>query len=146
MTLINWSWSKCPEPMEAKGAAAWGNDVPTLLDHLEQKLETETNLKVCAHPRGLVVMGDKDDLPWAPGITYIAPTAEAPTLWLPIHQKPDIPLDLLNRALVQRYERQPLLIWPDPACIVALNHTYSLSKKILAQIGHYWDLAGDGPS
>jgi hypothetical protein len=52
----------------------------------------------------LLVIGDADSLPWSDGIAYLGRDSEAPRLLLPTALRPDVPLDLFERALFRRSE------------------------------------------
>jgi hypothetical protein len=95
-------------------------------------------LEVTAAPGWLVVIGAGDELPWADGVRYAAPSTLAPGLWLPTHVEPDVPHDLLARALQRRHARQPMLLWPDPAVAWPLDRAQPASDTVLAAISAAW--------
>ncbi|MCC7249667.1 MAG: hypothetical protein IT473_13680, partial [Lysobacter sp.] len=82
-------------------------------------------LMVAAHGDMLILTGASDALPWVDGARYIAPRSDAPTLWLPTHARPDVPLDLLADALARKLPpaqaQSSMLLWPDPAQLVPLH-------------------------
>ena len=83
-------------------------------------------------------MGAVSALPWVEGVEYAAPHPEAPQLWLPALQQPDVPCDLLVQALIRIHARQPLLVWPWPKCVLPLDRALPLSAAALAQIETFW--------
>jgi hypothetical protein len=89
----------------------------------------------------LIVTGPPRDLPWVPGIAYATRCAEAPALWRPTLQKPDVPLDLLARALQRRHRREPLLLWPEPAAVVPLDRQQRVTPELLELIAGRWQVS-----
>jgi hypothetical protein len=85
-----------------------------------------------------VVTGAAHDLPWVPGVAYATRSSEAPTLWRPTWLRPDVPLDLLARALHRLHAREPVLLWPDPAAVVPLDHDLPVSAALLTRIAERW--------
>lgn len=95
--------------------------------------------QVTAHQDLLLLTGPADALPWVAGARYAAPRADAPTLWLPTLQRPDIALDLLAAAIARRHAQKPLLLWPDPAQLVPLHRLLPADTAVLARIAAHWD-------
>ena len=80
----------------------------------------------------LLVLGDADSLPWSDGIAYLGHDPAAPRLLLPTALRPDVPLDLFERALLRHgqsgaRERQPLAAG-GPLAVLA-------SPRRLVQVG-----------
>jgi hypothetical protein len=103
--------------------------------------ERQARLLVSASRDVLVVSGVPNDLPWAPGVAYAHCCAEAPTLWRPTLLRPNVPIDLLTRALRRRHTREPLLLWPDPDTLVPLDRLLRVSPELLARIAERWQSA-----
>lgn len=95
--------------------------------------------QVTAHQSLLVLTGTADTLPWVDGARYVAPRAEAPTLWLPTLQRPDIALDLLAAAIARRHPQKPMLLWPDPAQLLPLHRLLPADTAVLARIAAHWE-------
>mgnify|MGYP002653940257 CR=1 FL=1 len=64
--------------------------------------------------------------------------AEAPALWLSTLERPDLPLDLLQRALARRHPQAPLLLLREPARGVPLHRAVPASAALIAQIRARW--------
>ena len=86
----------------------------------------------------LVVLGEPAALPWVDGVAYAAPCADAPALWLPTLWEPDLPGDLVARALHRLHGRQPLLLWRQPAAVVPLDRLLPVTAALLARIEEHW--------
>nr|WP_302664113.1 hypothetical protein [Lysobacter enzymogenes] len=59
-------------------------------------------------------------------------------LWLPTTQRPQLPLDLLQRALARRHPQSPLLMLREPARLVPLHRALPASDELIAQIRARW--------
>jgi hypothetical protein len=139
VTKLGWGWRDVAEPAAPQAAVACGPAARRLLDRLAA-LPTEalTPLLATAHEDMLVVIGPEAALPWVSEIAYAAPAAEAPSLWLPVLRRPDVPLDLLERALLRRHGRQPLLLWPDPPSVMPLDRQLPVSLPLIGRIAALW--------
>lgn len=128
-----WGWRTVDAPMPARAAVAWGSTLPHFLARLTPLLKDEcaARMTVCARSDMVVLFGEEDKLPWVEGVRYAAPSAIAPQLWLPTVEHPDVPHDLLARALYKQHTRQPLLLWHTPLCVVPLDRQVPLSEAWL---------------
>ncbi len=136
---LSWRWRQDPSPPEPRAAVAWHAASRSLHARLEQLPEiVQKRLYVTASRDVLVVTGAAEDLPWSPGVSYAANSAEAPTFWRPTLLRPDISIDLLSRALQERHARQPLLLWPEPAAVVPLDRLLAVTPEVLARIAEQW--------
>lgn len=142
---IGWRWVRRAEAPEPRGLVAWGEAAQRLLTRLKAMDDARlSGLQATASRDVLVVSAEQADmLPWVDGAAYAAPAAAAPGLWLPTLQQPDLPVDLLAKAMQARHGRQPLLLWPEPAAIVPLDRLLPLSPAHLARIEAHW-LGGVG--
>jgi hypothetical protein len=63
----------------------------------------------------LALLGPHDWLPWSPGVIYLAPDPNIPTLFLPTTKRPTLPPALVLAALTRRFPelRPPLALLPD---------------------------------
>ncbi len=139
MSPTAWSWRPCLPPGRVGGAVIWGRETALgVLRRLCASPEAGKPLRICLLPTGVVLVGESAALPWVEDIAYVTQSPEAPNLWLPVHQQPDVPLDLLARALSQRHPRQPVLLWPDPTWVVPLDRSYPLSPELLPSIEQVW--------
>ncbi len=90
-----------------------------------------TQLQIVLTEDCLVILGDHAILPWFDGIQYIAPSQEAPELWLPTQFSPTLALPLIAQALIARHDASPLLLLREPAAVIALTSRQSLSMPLL---------------
>jgi hypothetical protein len=129
------SWDPTDQAPVPQAVLAWGAVVPRLHFRLVQLGEAQQKrLRVTANSLMLCVTGETQDLPWVQGATYAAPAPSCLPLWLPTTLQPTQPLDLILRALTQRYARGPLLLWPNPSCVIPLDKLLPLSLGVLEQI------------
>jgi hypothetical protein len=143
---FDWRWTRQSDPAPARAVVAWGGGAPHLHARLQSLLpEHQARLLATAGADVLIVSGETLDLPWIDGAAYAAPCAEAPGLWLPTLWRPDLPCDLLWKALHKRHARQPLLLWPTPPAIVPLDRQLPLSAAHLARIQSLWQAHGVQP-
>jgi hypothetical protein len=136
---LAWGWRRVAEPAPPRALVAWGEVAPRLQRRLAALTAVaQARLHATAAGGLLVVGGDPDALPWVDGAAYAAPCAEAPGLWLPTLWEPDVPHELLARALARRHTRTPLLLWHAPAALVPLDRLLPLAPTLLARIDHRW--------
>ncbi|ROU06980.1 hypothetical protein [Lysobacter enzymogenes] len=137
---MKWSWGPEPEPPPPQGAAGVGRAVSRALMAAVQALDParRDTLALTANADVLVATGPADALPWCEGVLYIAPREPAPALWLPTTQRPQLPLDLLQRALARRHPQSPLLMLREPARLVPLHRALPASDELIAQIRARW--------
>ena len=141
---MTFDWLDDDAPPAPLGVVAFGDDAPALLARLQRMLDGQRDdqatlpLRATAHRDALVVLGGADALPWLDGVRYIAPRPEAPMLWLPTHQRPSLPLDLLAAAVLRRHARSPLLLWPGPAQLLPLDRARPIDATLLSRIAARW--------
>lgn len=136
---FDWDWHPQMAPASPHALIAWGAVARRL--HVRLRMldaDLLARLSATASAELLIVAGATADLPWIDGGAYAAPCDEAPGLWLPTLQRPTAPLDLLAAALAARHQRQPLLLWPEPAAVVPLDRLLPLSPALLERIGAGW--------
>lgn len=137
--LCDWHWRRRDAPVAPQAVVAWGPVTVRLLRRLASlAAERQARLLATASRDVLVVSGPVDELPWVDGAAYACPCPEAPLLWLPTLWQPDAPSDLLAAALQGHCQRQPLLLWPDPAALVPLDRQLPVSAAHLSRIEAYW--------
>lgn len=136
---LPWRWQLDPSPPEPRAVVAWHAASRSLHARLEQLPDhVQKRLYATANRDVLIVTGAAGDLPWAPGVSYAAASADAPTLWRPTLMRPDAPHDLLSRALQQRHARQPLLLWHEPDAVIPLDRLLAVTPQVLARISEQW--------
>jgi len=118
---------------------AWGDVAPRLGARVAGlPAASQARLQATAGRDVLVLFGAEADLPWVDGVAYAAPRREAPGLWLPTLWEPDVPLDLLERALAAAHRRTPLLLWPRPSVAVPLDRQRPWPQVPLAAWTERW--------
>jgi len=136
---LPWQWCPVSEVATPRAAVAWGVAARQLHQRLTQLDEAQrASLQATANRDVLIVLGEASELPWVDGVAYAAPSVAAPALWLPLHWQPDVPEDLLGRALERQYGRKPLLLWREPSTVVPLDRQLPLSARLLASIADHW--------
>ena len=132
-----------PAPAEAAAAVAWGDAAARL--HALLVRESARDAAAASHRWSasasrdvLMVLGEPATLPWVDGVAYAAPCADAPALWLPTLWEPDLPGDLVERALHRLHGRQPLLLWRQPLAVVPLDRLLPATPALLARIKEHW--------
>lgn len=132
---MNWQWRPAAQAMSPRAVVACGPVVARLQARLAALSSAEREgLQLVAARGWLVVLGAADDLPWVDGVRYAAPSPQAAALWLPTHAEPELSHDLIDRALRRRHERQPLLLWPDPAVALPLDRPQIASDSALQRL------------
>lgn len=136
---IQWQWHERSEGLLPQGAFAWRGAVAALHGRLcKMDMVQRARLSATATRDLLVVTGEPNDLPWAEGLAYITQSAHYPSLWLPTCHAPDAPHDLIAKALIERYGRQPLLLWPDPAIAIPLDRLLPVTPALLDRFTARW--------
>jgi hypothetical protein len=119
-----------PQPM-----AVWApaGVAPTLLARLAEREEAELrDLRLLHAAQGVVVLGPAAALPWCDGVTYLATTQEAPGLFLPLHERPCAPLDVVARALVARLGHDgPVMLLRAPLTAASLTAARAVQRAAL---------------
>jgi MoxR-vWA-beta-propeller ternary system domain bpX5 len=137
--LLTWTWRDVDHIASPQAVVAVGPVVQDLLARCQRLPSSRRErLTLVAADDWLVLMGEADDLPWADGVRYAAPDPQAPALWRPTHRTPDLPPDLIARALQHRHGDGPLLLWPDPACVLPLAAATPVSDAALATLARRW--------
>lgn len=140
--LPPWQW-RARSGGPASAAVAWGDAAA----RLHALLVRESAHDAAAAPRRwsasagrdvLVVLGEPASLPWVDGVAYATPCADAAALWLPTLWEPDLPGDLVARALQRLHGRQPLLLWRQPPAVVPLDRLLPVTPALLACIQEHW--------
>ena len=138
--MIRWRWRNETEPPEPTAVVGIGGAARRLLAALATAKPAQRELlKATANNDVLIVTGTSERLPWANGVRYAAPRPEAPGVWLPTTERPDIALDLVERALRIRHPQMPLLLWREPPQVVPLNRLLPVTDALLARIDAFWN-------
>ena len=141
--LPPWQWRARTAPVAAMAAVAWGDAAARLHAQLSRQYSHIVGLvpgrwSATASRDVLVLQGEPASLPWVDGVAYAAPCDCAPALWLPTLWEPDLPGDLVARALHRLHGRQPLLLWREPLAVVPLDRLLPVTPALLARFAAYW--------
>ena len=141
--LPAWQWRARTAAVEPLAAVAWGDAATRLHAQLTRDVAAAPGCWSATASRDLLVLqGETATLPWVDGVAYAAPCDCAPALWLPTLWEPDLPGDLVARALHRLHGRQPLLLWRQPLAVVPLDRLLPVTPALLARIAGHWH----GPS
>lgn len=81
----------------------------------------------------LFIAGAEENLPWTDGVIYLGKDALAPQIFLPTNRRPDVPLDLFEKKLLQNFAAQkPFAVLENK--IVPVGKMLPVSRKILSEI------------
>jgi hypothetical protein len=138
---MRWAWIEERDKPAAAGVLGWGSVARALLARARSAVEPNVKSprwQIVAHHQLLMLTGTTECLPWVDGACYAAPRPEAPNLWLPTLERPNVALDLLAAAIGRRYPQKPILLWPDPAQLVPLNRLLPADADVFARILALW--------
>ena len=107
------SWRQREKPLSPTGLFVTSAQLPALIERLTDGCNQETLPYRAAHSqKGLVLLGEEEQLPWVPGVTYLGVDREAPHLLIPTNVSPDFPLELINRAVKAHVSAPPVAMIP----------------------------------
>ena len=90
------------------------------------------SLKGVAAADGIILLGEAASLPWVDGVSYLGSDERAPHLLLPTNREPNVPLDLLQQALIERSSFPPTLALIETRnTVVSLALARELSRDVL---------------
>lgn len=83
----------------------------------------------------LLIVGAASCLPWVDGAVYLGRDPAAPGLLAPTNLEPELPIALLERAILKRVPGllPPLAILPSSCLILSANSARPLSRPTLQQ-------------
>jgi len=91
-----------------------------------------TSWKGVAISDAIVLLGEAESLPWVDGVNYLGSDERAPHLLLPTNREPNVPSDLLQRALIEQSPFPPPLAFIETRnIIVSLSQARELSRDVL---------------
>jgi hypothetical protein len=112
--LLPVTWRLREKPLAPIAAAAVGRRARALAPRLLAREDAAlARLHGVAGKDVLVVLAEAADLPWLDGIVYLGRDPEAPALLVPTILEPEVPIALVERALVRRAQTSPLAVLPD---------------------------------
>lgn len=80
----------------------------------------------------IVFIKSDDELPWIKGVSYLGRHASAPNLYLPTHTTANVPIQLLERALVKKAGSSPIAILPEHNLLVPLSKLLRLNRAVIS--------------
>jgi hypothetical protein len=128
------AWGPRDEPLAPLAVAARGRAARALAARLARCDDaTLARLTGVAGPSLLIALGDGDVLPWVDGVVYLGRDPRAPSLLLPTALAPDVPVALLERALLGRGEAlaAPLALFVDPPALVGVGAARPIERAAL---------------
>jgi hypothetical protein len=131
--LIAVTWHPRETPLPAVAAVAVGSHSQALarrlLEYTEERLAA---LRGAATADAIVVLGPEDHLPWADGVVYLGREPAAPGLLVPTHSTPDVPIALLEAAVLRRIDGPPVAVVPEAGRLIAVGAARPIDRAVLA--------------
>ncbi len=126
-------WIAREPPLEPGAVFAAGESAGALLRRLARRPETAlVELRGVAGAGALVILGPSHSLAWAEGVEYLGLEPGTRGLWLPTRRRPDVPIDLYERAVRSRVGRAggALAVLPERGIVVSVDAS--------ARVDHAW--------
>jgi len=80
----------------------------------------------------IILLGERESLPWVDGVSYLGSDEHAPHLLLPTNREPNVPSDLLQQALIEQSPFPPPLAFVETRdTVVSLSQARELSRDAL---------------
>ncbi len=139
------AWIPRDEPLAPIAVAARGGAARALAARLARSDDaTLARLRGVAGPSLLIALGEGDALPWVDGVVYLGRDPGAPSLLVPTALAPDVPIALLERALLGRGEgiAAPIAVLVDPPALVGVGAARPIER---ARLGA-WIAANAAPA
>ena len=132
-TLIRWQTRE--PPLQACAVVARG-EIARQLAHrvLEASDEQLARWRGVANDELLILLGERDELPWADGAMYLGRDEHAPSLLLPTTRTVQVPVALFERALlIQMAEHAPPFAVFAEAQVISLAGARPISREVLSR-------------
>ena len=128
---INWHFRE--DPRLPAAVVASGDTAKELARKLLASDDTKwASWKGVATSDAIVLLGEAESLPWVDGVAYLGSDERAPHLLLPTNREPNVPLDLLQQALIEQSPFPPPLAFIETAnMVVSLSQARELSRDVL---------------
>jgi hypothetical protein len=128
---IYWHFRK--EPRVPAAVVASGDPAKELARKLLASDDTKwASWKGVATSDAIVLLGEAESLPWVDGVAYLGSDERAPHLLLPTNREPNVPLDLLQQALIEQSPfPPPLALIETTNMVVSLSQARELSRDVL---------------
>lgn len=133
---IKWHFREAPRPPAAVVAA--GNVTREFAKRILASDDLSIALwKGVATSDAIVLLGEAESLPWVDGVSYLGSDERAPHLLLPTNRDPNVPLDLLQQALIERCPfPPPLAVIASRNAVISLSEARGLSREVLTSWLH----------
>jgi hypothetical protein len=135
------TFSPRPDILDPVAVAGVGRPARALANRLLRLTDARLQeLRGAAGGDLLVVLGETSALPWADGVAYLGRDPDAPRLLVPTMVRPDIALDVLERAIAGRAAALPSRL-PSPwAMLLAPPRMFSVAHAaaIERDLLHAW--------
>ncbi|WP_392564369.1 hypothetical protein RHO13_02060 [Orbus wheelerorum] len=138
---VKWQWLNSKKISNVCAALAFGDIRLVLTNYLLHNVDIDIykQLKIVLHDEVIVLIGDKELLPWIDGIQYAGYDDIEPRLWRPAHRVPSVDISLLADSLCNRYEQEPLLVWDNPKAIISINKAQIVNLFLLNTIAAQYE-------
>ena len=117
-----------PEIVVAKGIVAC-QLLKKCQDFSEQQLARYEGLS-CADL--VLLKAEEEHLPWIKGVIYLGRDPHAPSLYIPTHLSVNVPLSILERALLKKTGIGPMAVLPASSQLLPLTNLLSLDRQAIA--------------
>jgi hypothetical protein len=130
-------WIPRREPLAAAAVAARGHEATALARRiLERDDASLARLRGVAGIEWIVVVGPEAELPWVDGVVVLGVDPRARSLFIPTTLDAELPIGLVERALLLRASSAsdaergapPLAVLPDGQTIVPLSEARALDR------------------
>lgn len=118
--MLKINWENRFDALEPAALVAVGGAAIRLARKLLSFDDAKLNVLqgVCADDL-LFVAGKSDDLPWVENAIYFGKDKLAPRVFLPTTRRPNVPIDLFERALAHRFgEKLPCAAFDDKIVLI----------------------------
>jgi hypothetical protein len=137
-------WRPRARPLDPRAVVARGAAAKALVEKLLArddaalaKLSGVTSAASAAGDGLILVLGESAELPWVDGVSYLGRDPAAPSLLLPTASEPDVPVELLERAIVARFAgvAAPIAVLPEAGAIIGVGGARPIVRGVLARFG-----------
>ena len=127
---VSWRPRETPlPPVAAVGVGAASVALARRL--LECSADRLARLQGAATPDVLVVLGLEAELPWADGVVYLGREPAAPGLLVPTHLTPDVPVALLEAAVLRKVRGSPVAVVPVAGQLIDVGAARAIDRATL---------------
>lgn len=74
-----------------------------------------------------------ENLPWTDGVVYLGKDARAASIFVPTNLRPNVPFDLFEKSLLQRFAAQKPFAVVEKR-IISIGKMRPISRKVLSEI------------